>query len=75
MAGDAIYVSLTTTFGWWDRVKVLLGCEVRQRVTVQTELADVGPTTTTTSVEVAPLFSPRAPPPQGRALDLGDARG
>lgn len=57
--GDTMYVNLTTSFGWWDRFKVLIGCRLRQRVTVETDLPDIGPTTTHTDAEVEPIFRQR----------------
>jgi hypothetical protein len=62
--GDALIITCTTGFGWLDRLRILLGCELHQRITVRTELPEIGPHTIETVAEVEPLIRPRAPGPQ-----------
>ncbi len=70
-AGDVLFITCTTGFGWWDRVRILLGCELHQRITVRTELSDIGPHTIETEAEVAPLVRSRTPGPQALAPSKG----
>lgn len=71
--GDALIITCTTGFGWWDRLRILFGCELRQRITVRTELPDIGPHTIETVAEVEPLIRRRDPGPQTLAPEP-DAR-
>lgn len=62
--GDVLIITLDTGFGWWDRLRILFGCELQQRITVRTELPEIGPHTVETVAEVEPLIRARAPGPQ-----------
>lgn len=60
--GDVLHINLTTNFCWADRLRILLGCRVRQHVRVSTDLPEIGPHTITTDTTVEPIIAPRVPP-------------
>lgn len=71
--GDVLYINCSTSFGWWDRLRILFGSALLQRITVRTDLPEIGPHTIETVAKVGPLATPRAPGPM--ALDAGGPTG
>lgn len=71
---DALHTRCATTFGWWDRVLVLLGWELHLRLHTPLPVVIPGPCgdTTTTGAMVAPRWWRRLFPLKPVALGYSE---